>query len=184
MSLGFTKKEASLLSGLSINQIDYLYRNKIVEPLKVADSRVASVLYSWNQVIELKIISELKKRKTPLKWVYAIAQIAKHNSIDWSNFERTIAVVESPIEGLGFGFFGGIDEEILLKTFQLPGQNCYILFDAEDIRKWIEQILAQGICVTPCYIPPIGNICEDLKKTAKENSIRFEDLVPSAAQQK
>jgi DNA-binding transcriptional MerR regulator len=178
MYKGFSRQEVSILTGLSLNQLDYLSRQEIVKPEKFGNSRNASVLYTWNQVIDLKIINELKKRKVALKHIYSIVRGARKVELDWLLFENTMAIVENSDKKL---FTPGIWTNPTLEWLKQSGENYLILFDAQDIQHWLEEMRNINLSTNVCYIPPIGNIINQVKETGKNKIVDFEKRLHAVA---
>jgi DNA-binding transcriptional MerR regulator len=57
---GFPVLEASEISGVTVPRIHYLNRSGQIVPTKAANTKRATVLYSWAQLIQLKMIDILK----------------------------------------------------------------------------------------------------------------------------
>lgn len=57
----FTRQEALKLSGLSSGKLSYLDSTGLVSPQKLGNSKKPVCLYSWEQLIELRIIHHLRQ---------------------------------------------------------------------------------------------------------------------------
>ncbi|BAS60029.1 hypothetical protein NIES2135_66780 (plasmid) [Leptolyngbya boryana NIES-2135] len=58
----FTRQEALTLTGLSSGQLSRLDQAEIVVPRKLGNSKRPVVLYSWQQILELRTIANLRQR--------------------------------------------------------------------------------------------------------------------------
>jgi DNA-binding transcriptional MerR regulator len=57
----FTRQEALVLSGLSSGKLSYLDKKGIVTPQKLGNSVRPTCLYTWEQLLELRIIHRLRQ---------------------------------------------------------------------------------------------------------------------------
>jgi hypothetical protein len=180
MYKGFSRQEVSLLTGLSLNQLDYLSRQEIVKPEKVGTSKRSTVLYTWNQVIDLKIIHELKKLKLPQKYIYSIVRGARKIGLDWLSFENTMVIVEG-WDKKKQNFTPGIWTDATLEWLKQSGEKYLILFDARDVQRWYEEIRNTTVSTNLWSIPPIGNVVKQVEEIGKSVIDDFENRIKAEA---
>lgn len=177
MYQGFTRQEVSMLTGMTLNQLDYLSNQEVVKPDKVSNSRGATVLYSWAQTIELKIILELKHRKVPLKYIYSAIRGARKIKLDWICFEHTMVVVEDCHQEI----IPGIWTETTLKWLKESGEKYTILFDAKDVSHWYEQMANKDLGTNLYVIPGIKDFLKEIKKNGEKEIPDFEERISKVA---
>jgi DNA-binding transcriptional MerR regulator len=56
---GFTRKEVMALTGLKSGRLSYFDRTGLVQPEKIGDLKHPVVLYTWEQLLELRVIAKL-----------------------------------------------------------------------------------------------------------------------------
>lgn len=61
----FTRQETLALTGATSSRLAYLDRAELVKPLKLGKSIKPTVLYTWQQLLEIRAIANLKQ-KIPL----------------------------------------------------------------------------------------------------------------------
>jgi len=61
MADGFTRQETVVLTGTTSNKLSYLDRIGLVQPRKYGNSKHPTVIYNWQQVIQIKIIERLRE---------------------------------------------------------------------------------------------------------------------------
>lgn len=59
---GFTRKEIMALTGLKSGRLSYFDQTELVQPEKIGGSKHPVVLYSWEQLLELRAIAKLRDR--------------------------------------------------------------------------------------------------------------------------
>jgi DNA-binding transcriptional MerR regulator len=59
---GFTRKEVMALTGLKSGRLSYFDRTQLVQPEKIGDLKHPVVLYTWEQLLELRAIAKLGER--------------------------------------------------------------------------------------------------------------------------
>ena len=62
MVSGFTRQETIALTGINSGKLSYLDRTGLVIPQKFGNSKHPKVVYSWQQVLEIKTIEALRER--------------------------------------------------------------------------------------------------------------------------
>ena len=59
---GFTRQEALTLTGLTSGKLTYWDKTGLVSPEKIGNPKHPTVIYSWQQLLQLKLISRLRER--------------------------------------------------------------------------------------------------------------------------
>jgi DNA-binding transcriptional MerR regulator len=60
MLRGFTRQETILLTGIKSSQLSYFDRTDLITPQKIGNPTHPKVIYTWQQVLELKTIERLR----------------------------------------------------------------------------------------------------------------------------
>ena len=118
---GFTRQETIALTKTTSNRLAYLDRTKVVMPEKYGNPKKPTVIYSWEQVLEVRAISDLRQ-KTSLQMVRKIVKFLDENGLDpklqdkhlvvandevylvmpdWSNMPTVMKVADRENKGLG-----------------------------------------------------------------------------------
>jgi DNA-binding transcriptional MerR regulator len=59
---GFTRQETLALTGITSSRLSYLDRTGLVAPVKFGNAKHPQVVYSWEQVLEIKTIGRLREK--------------------------------------------------------------------------------------------------------------------------
>ncbi len=173
---GFTRKEAIDLTGLTGHQLDYLAKEGTVVPKKYTKSKKPLVIYSWQQVKELKIIANLKQKKMPNRLIIEALEVLRnifetdpHPFNDkWlilteetdvaiksksSFFKRLRVVGNRPVEGK--------------RNLQ------FLVLDKEEFKNLMNELIDDSVYISPTVdvLPPIGDIISQLTKSAELHNI-------------
>jgi DNA-binding transcriptional MerR regulator len=62
MVSGLTRQETISLTGVSSSRLSYLDSTKLVSPDKFGNPKHPKVIYSWEQILQIKIIDRLRER--------------------------------------------------------------------------------------------------------------------------
>lgn len=115
----YTRKNSAKQLGLTVNQFNYLVSRIGIEPFIRTGSKHAVVLYSKEQIRELKLISKMLKLKLPHDVIDEILNLTKntdYKEVVWViTFED---IISKPIVCL--------DENLLAVTGQLKDSNTAI----------------------------------------------------------
>ena len=152
--LSFTRQETIKLSGLTGSQISYLDKLGLILPTKHGNPVKPSCLYSFEQVLILKIYAELRK-------AYTFRQLEPALTQGKFPFELTPSVkIVFTSDGIG-KVDDGVGEPGVFQIF----------FDAvEKGRKTAIKI----------YVPhfQVSDLIKDLRQNAAENNILwFEEMI-------
>jgi DNA-binding transcriptional MerR regulator len=62
MTSGFTRQEALSLTSISPGKLSYLDETELVKPQKFGNPKHPKVIYSWEQILQLKVIDRLREK--------------------------------------------------------------------------------------------------------------------------
>ncbi|MBD2357029.1 MerR family transcriptional regulator [Tolypothrix sp. FACHB-123] len=62
MVSGLTRQETISITGVSSSRLSYLDSSKLVSPNKFGNPKHPKVIYSWEQILQIKIIDRLRER--------------------------------------------------------------------------------------------------------------------------
>lgn len=63
----FARQEAIALTGCTSNRLQFLERAKLIMPHRIGKSKKPVVMYSWEQIIAIKVLDSLKARSEVAK---------------------------------------------------------------------------------------------------------------------
>jgi DNA-binding transcriptional MerR regulator len=77
---GFTRQEALVLTGISSGRLSYLDRTKLITPEKFGNPKHPKVVYTWQQVLEIKTIERLREKLSlqEIRKVLEFLKLKKH----------------------------------------------------------------------------------------------------------
>ena len=58
---GFTRRETIALIGTTSNRLQYLERAELIIPKRIGISKKPTVLYTWEQILEIRAIKNLRQ---------------------------------------------------------------------------------------------------------------------------
>jgi DNA-binding transcriptional MerR regulator len=91
---GFTRKEVMLLTGLKSGRLSYFDRTGLVQPVKIGDLKHPVVLYSWEQLIELKAIAKLREGLS-LQKTYQIVEFLRESEYKSKAYNKSLLFINS-----------------------------------------------------------------------------------------
>jgi DNA-binding transcriptional MerR regulator len=94
MTSGFTRQEAIALTGIDSGRLSYLDRTKLVVPVKFGNSKHPKVVYSWQQVLEIKTIERLRE-KLPLQEIRKVLKFLKERDYEPDFFVHNLVLVNT-----------------------------------------------------------------------------------------
>ncbi|MEO0827203.1 MAG: MerR family transcriptional regulator [Cyanobacteria bacterium J06642_9] len=118
---GFTRQETIALTRTTSSRLAYLDRTSVIVPQKYGNSKKPTVIYTWEQVMEIRAISNLRQ-KISLQMVRKIVQfldaqdlnsslhdkhlVATDNEVflvmpDWSDMPHLMKVADRQNQGVG-----------------------------------------------------------------------------------
>ena len=93
---GFTRQETLALTGTTSSRLSYLDRTGVVLPEKYGNPKKPTVIYSWEQVLEIRAISHLRQ-KISLQTVRKIIQFLNDSGFDESLRDKHLVVVNDEV---------------------------------------------------------------------------------------
>jgi len=93
---GFTRQETLALTKTTSSRLAYLDRTDVVVPEKYGNSKKPTVIYSWEQVLEIRAISELRQRVS-LQTVREIVQFLDQSGFDASLNDNHLVAVNNDL---------------------------------------------------------------------------------------
>ncbi len=96
MVSGFTRQEALALTGISSGRLSYLDRTGLVVPEKFGNSKHPKVIYSWQQVLEIKTIERLRE-KLSLQEIRKVLEFLKLKEHKPSFFVHSLVFVNAQL---------------------------------------------------------------------------------------
>ena len=150
---GFTRQETIALTKTTSSRLAYLDRTGVIEPEKYGNSKKPTVIYSWEQVLEIKAINELRQ-KVSLQTVRKIVKYFDENGFDTSFRDKHLVVVNDEV--------------------------VWVMSDWSDMPRVMKvagkknKNLGQYVLVV---LPQISDIIKEVWKTAKKSkAINFESF--------
>jgi hypothetical protein len=93
---GFTRQETIALTKTTSSRLAYLDRTEVVVPEKYGNSKKPTVIYSWEQVLEIRAINDLRQ-KISLQTVRKIVGFLDERGFDTSFRDKHIVVVNDEV---------------------------------------------------------------------------------------
>ncbi len=93
---GFTRQETLALTKTTSNRLSYLDRMGVVVPQKYGNSKKPTVIYTWEQVLEIRAISHLRQ-KISLQTVRKIIQFLQESGFEDSLRDKHLVVVNDEV---------------------------------------------------------------------------------------
>jgi DNA-binding transcriptional MerR regulator len=96
MASGFTRQETIALTGIDSGRLSYLDRTQLVVPVKFGNPKHPKVVYSWQQVLEIKTIERLRE-KLPLQEIRKILNFLKERDYEPAFFVHKLVLVNTKL---------------------------------------------------------------------------------------
>lgn len=93
---GFTRQETLALTGTTSNRLQYLERSQLVIPQRIGKSRKPTVLYTWEQVLEIRAIKNLRQ-EISLQTVRKIINFLDKSGFDDSLTDKQLIVIDDEV---------------------------------------------------------------------------------------
>lgn len=144
---GFTRQEALALTKTTSSRLAYLDRTGIVVPDKYGSSKKPTVIYSFNQVLQIRAINELRQQVS-LQTIRKIVKFLEDSGFDTNLWDKHLVVVHDEV------LF------VLPDWSDLPG----IMRVASKKSKGLGQFVL-------VVLPPIVDVIESVLETARNSKI-------------
>lgn len=96
MISGFTRQEALSITGITAGRLSYLDETELVSPQKFGNPKRPQVIYSVEQIIELKVISRLRE-KLSLQEIRKVLKFLKDRNYEQSLFNCRLIFVDEQL---------------------------------------------------------------------------------------
>jgi hypothetical protein len=93
---GFTRQETIALTKTTSSRLAYLDRVGVVAPEKYGNTKKPTVIYSWEQVLQIRAINDLRKQVS-LQAIREIIKSLEANGYDSSLWDKHLVVVNGDI---------------------------------------------------------------------------------------
>jgi len=144
MTSGFARQEALSLTGISSGRLSYLDETELVRPEKLGNPKHPKVIYSWEQILQLKVIDRLRERLS-LQEIRKVIEFLKERDYSPSLFSCNLVFISSQL--------------YLIEDWQEFGT---LVLEASGKSKG--QVVIHEIGV-------IGEVLSDLKKEAEKHHV-------------
>jgi len=92
MIRGFTRQETLSLTGISSGRLSYLDETELVKPQKFGNPKHPKVVYSWEQILQLKVIDRLRERLS-LQEIRKVIEFLKERNYKSSLFTCNLVFI-------------------------------------------------------------------------------------------
>jgi DNA-binding transcriptional MerR regulator len=93
---GFTRSETLALTETTSNRLQYLEKAELIIPQRVGRSRKPTVLYTWEQVLEIRAIKHLRQ-EISLQTVRKIVDFLNESGFDDSLRDKQLVVINDEV---------------------------------------------------------------------------------------
>lgn len=93
---GFTRQETLALTENTSNRLQYLERAELVVPQRYGNSKKPTVIYAWEQVLEIRAIKNLRQ-EVSLQTVRKIITLLNKSGFDNSLRDKKIVVLDDDV---------------------------------------------------------------------------------------
>ncbi|EAZ90281.1 MerR family transcriptional regulator [Crocosphaera chwakensis] len=94
---GFTRQETLALTDTTSNQLQYLERQKLVIPQRIGKSRKPTVIYSWEQILEIRAIKHLRRKNVSSQMIKKIIKFLDKSGVDESLRDKHLIVINNEV---------------------------------------------------------------------------------------
>lgn len=181
MDAKFTRKEACELADLTGAQVDYLAAKEIIIPEKIGSPRRPTVLYTWFQIIELKIVAKLRERNVPTKIIYGFLGYIRFNNYDMTLYGKylisRISAENRKKSAEAMAYYGVKPEKYYdpknfsVGTHEEDEHTWFIVFTSDELRAWMNELIENAAYIGFEMISPLGDIISEIKEAAKKHNI-------------
>lgn len=93
---GFTRSETLVLTGTTSNRLQYLELKELVIPHRIGKSRKPTVIYTWEQILEIRAIKHLRQ-EISLQSVRKIIEFLDKSGFDDSLRDKQLIVIDDEV---------------------------------------------------------------------------------------
>nr|WP_290224026.1 MerR family transcriptional regulator [Trichocoleus desertorum] len=138
MASGLTRQETLALTGISSGRLSYLDRTGLVVPEKIGDLKHPLVIYTWEQVLQIKVIDRLRE-KLSLQEIRKVIQFLEQKNYKSSLYSANLMLI---------------------------GDKLYLIENAEQFQKRVLE--ASGKNKGQVVIHEVGVLAEVIAELQKE----------------
>lgn len=141
MPMGFTTKQVCSLTNLSARQVDYFDKTALITPsMQVAAGKGSSRLYSYRDLIALRMVSSLRQSGLPLQTIRkAVDFLKRYQEKDLSETVLLVNGRDDVVQLLA------TDPESMtqqvMSLVKEPGQLMYLFINLGEISREVDQAL-------------------------------------------
>lgn len=144
MASGFTRQETLSLTGITSGRLSYLDETELVKPEKFGNPKHPKVIYSWEQILQLKIIDRLRE-KLSLQEIRKVIEFLKARDYKPSLFTCNLVFI---------------------------GSQLYLIEDWQEFGTLVLQASGKNKGQVVVHeIGAIGEVFSDLKKEAEKHHV-------------
>jgi DNA-binding transcriptional MerR regulator len=148
---GFTRRETLALAETTSNRLQYLERAGLIIPQRVGLSKKPTVLYTWEQVLEIRTIRNLREG-TSLQAVRKIIQFLNEHGFEGTLRDKQLVVVDDDVFWVRTDWSDFADR--MPEALKVASKN------GKGIGNY-----------TLIVIPTLASIVEDIWETAKASQV-------------
>jgi DNA-binding transcriptional MerR regulator len=139
---GFDRHETMLLARVTSSRLAYLDRQKVIVPQKSGSTKKPHILYSWEQVLQLRVITDFKQ-KIPLALTRKIIHYFNEVGLieNWGN--RHLVIVDDQIYSVAPDWSDM--PEIMRSGFLANDGNEFTVIVAPNIEGIINDVWQRAI---------------------------------------
>lgn len=93
---GFTRSETLVLTETTSNRLQYLEMKELIIPQRIGKSRRPTVIYSWEQILEIRAIKHLRQ-EISLQAVRKIVEFLNESGFDDSLRDKQLVVIDNEV---------------------------------------------------------------------------------------
>lgn len=93
---GFTRQEALALTQTTSSRLAYLDRTSVVVPQKFGNSKKPTVIYTWEQLLEIRAIADLRKQIS-LQMVRKLVSFLDENGLDPTLHDKPLVATPNEV---------------------------------------------------------------------------------------
>lgn len=144
MTNGFTRQETITITGVKSGRLSYLDKTGLVVPEKYGNAKHPKVVYSWEKILQIKIIERLRE-KLSLQEIRKVIEFLRERGYSASLFNCKLVFIDKQL--------------YLIENWEEFGN---LVLEASGANKG--QIVIQEIGV-------LGEILSELRREAERNNI-------------
>lgn len=146
---GFTRQEVIKLTGCNANRLSYLEKVGLIAPTRFGSKKKPTVFYTWEQLLEVRAIRDLRK-EVSLQTIRSIIAFLNQNGIDDSLRDKQLVVIDDEVFWVDVSEAGKIGD--------------FVVKVASKNKKHIGQFMFWTI-------PPLAGIVEEIWETAQQSTV-------------